>query len=59
MSEDAQSDVDFVRFVGVRVIDADIDERGCKIVDGERSLGGRAEVRAGVSHWSRQVDVHS
>jgi hypothetical protein len=40
---ESQVEVDFVRYVGVRVVDAGSDERGCKIVDGARNVGLRAD----------------
>ena len=54
-ADEPQSDVDFVRFMGTRVVDGDIDERGCKVVDGEKNIG----VTDGTCCGSPQTVVHS
>ena len=41
MSDEPSTDVDFVRFLGARVVDADTDERNCKVVDGTENLNLR------------------
>ena len=38
MGDDPSSDADFIRFLGVRIVDAESDERACKIVDGAANL---------------------
>ena len=44
MADDEPStDIDFIRFLGVRIVDADSDERAAKVVEGAASLGLRAD----------------
>ena len=33
MADDPSTDIDFIRFMGVRIVDAESEERGCKIID--------------------------
>ena len=40
---DERTEVDFVRYVGARVVDEGNDERSCKIVDGSCNLGLRPD----------------
>ena len=42
---DPSVDIDFVRFFGRRLVDAETDERDCKVLDGTGSLALRADAR--------------
>ena len=45
MADDPSTDIDFIRFMGVRIVDAESEERGCKIIDspGQASLGVKTD----------------
>ena len=43
MADEPSTDIDFVRFLGVRIVDAESDERACKVVEGSSDLGLRTD----------------